>query len=468
MSRSLGVGSSEPEHRSTAAQVLQSFLDELEDTALLIANASPAIDGLPAAADINWASIGGLERKLKRVSMLCAEKTCMEVAGTPVAQGGGESTGLSYRSVHALLRLLLASHRSTQEPAARVADLALLTLANLLESPPWRHIFFRALNEVQLEQEQSDEAVCNETPISGGGSSRGSPATLQDILWKRIIAGSPPSPLTLPLPLASRAGVGESSDTDECPQLHTFSGLASPVDHSAVRLTCHMVRHCPFSFPASSYASLAPQLTDYLLRYSTRAPVASNRGRPISGRAGDGNCKTTDIRNTPAGVGAGVKDGGLQTGLSQDLVVLLDVFAACVRGSPHFRQYVKGSRSKRELLRRLLGLLNSSAPSPSDDGRGDSRGAIVVRALCALTRLLAGDGLEAKVSFASRLLQVFQQMFWFSVCSEYRADLNATATSETSRGGNFLGSINISPHTPRALVLFFQPGPRRSSSVLMH
>lgn len=426
MSRSLGVGSSEHENRSTAAHVLQSFLDELEDTASLPADTSLAVDGLPVAADISWASIGGLEKKLKRISLLCAENTCTEVAGTPVSQGGGGSTGLSYRSVHALLRLLLASLRSTREPAARVADLALLVLANLLESPPWRHLFFRALNEIQLENEQSDEETCNKMPIGGGGSSRGSPATLQDILWKRIITCSPPSPPRPQLPVASRTGVSESGDTDECQQLHTISGLASPVDHSAVRLTCHMVRHCPFSFPASSYASLAPQLTDYLLRYSTRAPVASNRERRIPGRAGDGNCKTTDVRNTPAGVGAGVKGGQLQTGLSQDLVVLLDLFAACVRGSPHFRQYVKGSRSKRELLRRLLGLLNSSAPlpPPTDDERGGGRGAIVVRALCALTRLLAGDGLEAKVSCVLRLSRVVQHVFWFLVCSGYRAVVN--------------------------------------------
>ncbi|CAN0269693.1 unnamed protein product, partial [Scytosiphon promiscuus] len=143
------------------------------------------------------------------------------------------------------------------------------------------------------------------------------------------------------------------------------------VDCAAVRVCCSMVRHRPLSFSASSYASLAPFLVGYLL---------DGRGNGAGGATADS--KKDKNRN---GSSTGCKDteGAAARG---ELVVLLDLFAACARGSPHFRQYVKGLRRKRELFRRLLGLLG-----PRCDGE------IVVRALCALTRVLAGDPLEGKV-----------------------------------------------------------------------
>ncbi|CAN0575816.1 unnamed protein product, partial [Ectocarpus sp. 12 AP-2014] len=92
-------------------------------------------------------------------------------------------------------------------------------------------------------------------------------------------------------------------------------------------------------------------------------------------------------------------------------MVVLDLFAACARGSPHFRQYVKGLRRKRELFRRLLGLLG-----PMCEGR------IVVRALCALTRVLAGDPLEGKVFDRGNALEtaslVIDNLLDLSGCSE--------------------------------------------------
>ena len=167
-------------------------------------------------------------------------------------------------------------------------------------------------------------------------------ASLQEHLWRRIVvadAGALPGdaarpgakgPLQLPSP----------SSTEPRP-------VMPAADRVAVRLCCSMVRHCPLSFSASSYAALAPHLTDYLL---------------------------------------GSSNSNEETASQEDLTVLLDLFAACARGSPHFRQYVKGLRQKRELFRRLLAFLG-----PRCDG------VVVVRALCALTRVLAGDPLEGKV-----------------------------------------------------------------------
>ncbi|CAM9990159.1 unnamed protein product, partial [Phaeothamnion confervicola] len=69
-----------------------------------------------------------------------------------------------------------------------------------------------------------------------------------------------------------------------------------------------------------------------------------------------------------------------------ETVAVVGLLAACVRGSPHCRQRLRGLRSHRALYRCLLGMLgpNSSAE-------------LVTRALSALTRLVAGDELEERV-----------------------------------------------------------------------
>lgn len=228
--------------------------------------------------------------------------------------------------------------------AKALIDLALLCLANLLESPSWRHVFFGVLHEVQREQQQQHlRSGSGGGKPSDGFSSR---TTLQEYLWRRIVAADAPPP-------GNDGGNAAKSGVNPTPSSSPSSALprSLPVaDQAAVRLCCSMVRHCPLSFPASSYASLAPHLADYLLGSDT-GNNSEEVERPRNG-----------------------------------LMVLLDLFAACARGSPHFRQYVKGLRRKRELFRRLLGFLG-----PRCDGR------IVVRALCALTRVLASDPLEGKV-----------------------------------------------------------------------
>lgn len=397
MSRRVGVGSSESEI-SSAAVVLQSFLNEFEEATVLLdpprntAREQPLRDGDGLDPDSDWASTGILQRKLRHVSVLCVDSNDTEMDTTILNDGAG--TDVSYRTVHALLRLVRASQLSSRMPVGaaaagltRVVDLALLSLANLLESPSWRHLFFRALGETRLIQKQEDK-LCGKNDDSGRRS------TLQDILWQRVIAYDLPRPP--PAPLAVRKGNSEVVDSRE----QSGPRLIWPVDHSTVRLTCHMVRHCPLSFPASSYASLAPQLTDYLLR--GEAPVA-NRSRATTRRAG-GNSNATD---SSSGTGAGIGNSTEGTGSSEDLVVLLDIFSACVRGSPHFRQHVKDSRSKRELFRRLLGFLSSSSGPPRGHGDGSVDERIVVRALCALTRVLAGEALEGKVRFSDVRAQCF-------------------------------------------------------------
>ncbi|CAM9935319.1 unnamed protein product [Pylaiella littoralis] len=171
-----------------------------------------------------------------------------------------------------------------------------------------------------------------------------------------------------------------------------------------------MVRHCPLSFPASSYASLAPHLADYLLR---------------SGGSGGGS------------------SGGSTATINEEVVapqnglmVLLDLFAVCARGSPHFRQYVKGIPRKRELFRRLLGLLG-----PRCDRR------IVVRALCSLTRVLAGDPLEGKVFDRANALEtaslVMDSLLDLSgsTCSERTGCVGDSTLGCGDRGGGGGGTL---------------------------
>lgn len=191
MSRRVGFGSSESA-KSSAADVLQSFLDELAETTLLLdpprnaVREQPCWDDDEPILDSGWASTGALERKLRRVSMLCVDSNDTETG--IAALNGGAGADVSYSTVHALLRLVRASRLTPRMPAGaaatglvRVVDLALLSLANLLESPSWRHIFFRALGEVQLEQEQEEKSC-----VGSDGDGHGS--ALQDILWRRVIA----------------------------------------------------------------------------------------------------------------------------------------------------------------------------------------------------------------------------------------------------------------------------------------
>ncbi|CAN0554372.1 unnamed protein product, partial [Ectocarpus sp. 8 AP-2014] len=69
-------------------------------------------------------------------------------------------------------------------PLASLVDLTLLCLANLAESPSWRHVFFRVLHEVQLEQQQSRGGTGGG---SGGEASTTAGTTLQEYLWRRVV-----------------------------------------------------------------------------------------------------------------------------------------------------------------------------------------------------------------------------------------------------------------------------------------
>eukprot|EP00752_Nemacystus_decipiens_P009229 g8244.t1 len=322
-------------------------------------------------------SFYALRRKLVELSaqQVSDDERPLPSAGTrpavPGALAAGISPGLAYSAIDALVRFVerllpLVDPASSDTPGARrsaqrqrqpspptpanaLVDLALLCLANLLESPSWRHVFFRVLHDVQLEQQHRHQRQQQQArAVSGGGGGSGVEpggagvaVSLQEHLWRRVVVADAVA-LT-----GDAAGPGEEAPPP-LPSPSSSSGarpVLPEVDPVAVRLCCSMVRHCPLSFSASSYAALAPHLTDYLLSGSDKG--AASR---------------------------------------EDLTVLLDLFAACARGSPHFRQFVKGHRRKRELFRRLLGFLG-----PRCDG------VVVVRALCALTRVLAGDPLEGKV-----------------------------------------------------------------------
>eukprot|EP00903_Cladosiphon_okamuranus_P014395 g13363.t1 len=310
-------------------------------------------------------------RELSAVQQVSDERqpspgTIRTAATVPGALAAGVSPGLVYSVmnglVHFVTRLLplvgpatetTGAARSAPALANGLVDLALVCLANLLESPSWRHVFFRVLHDIQREQHQQQHHL---RAGNSGAKPSGAGVSLQEHLWRRIVAdaGGPLTSDALRPGVQARAQAQVPLPSPASPERRTA------VDHVAARLCCSMVRHCPLSFSASSYAALAPHLTDYLL-------------------SGGGS-------NTAAAAATTATTNNKEIAAQEDLTVLLDLFAACARGSPHFRQYVKGLRRKRELFRRLLGFLG-----PRCDG------AVVVRALCVLTRILAGDPLEGKV-----------------------------------------------------------------------
>lgn len=431
MFRHVGVGLSE-EHDGCVAEALQSFVDEV---ALIRrpyqSPRAPCPDGgnesSRPAVELSWHLTEKLESKLLQLSKLCVGSGTL--TGTAV-QPVGAFLGVAYRTVDALVRLIDVFRRvfraeggncdsgrltNTKQVAAvpssevdiaviRIVDLALFSLSNLLECPSWRHLFFRVLHDTQLEQQRREESFFSEHGASSPAPRlRGSVITLQDFIWRKIVADSPG---LSPGSLTTHAGAGELEEnraqgcgpsTDCTGELRASAYLVSPVNHAAVRLTCHMVRHCPLSFPASSYASLAPHLAEYILLDTTTGSETArgaDRSRCRAAKGGDGGGGA--FRRT-TGSGGNVQGGGAMSRLRGDFVVLIDLFASCARGSPHFRQYVKGSRRKKELLRRLLGLLNSPVRDPSGASSDVESEKIVVRALSALTRVLAGDALESKV-----------------------------------------------------------------------
>ncbi|CAM9277384.1 unnamed protein product, partial [Ectocarpus sp. 13 AM-2016] len=357
--------------------------------------------GQPEAARLTAWTAGPLRRKLRELSALHVSDDGPSPGGT-----GGVSApfavatppGLVYATLDALVRLvsrllllvdaassdatptLLSAKQDSADapPLASLVDLTFLCLANLAESPSWRHVFLRVLHEVQLEHQQSRGGAGGG---SGGEASTATGTTLQEYLWRRVVVAD--------WTTACGAAVSEARPSPPAPA----------VDRAAVRLCCSMVRHCPLSFSASSYASLAPYLAEYVL---------GEGGGDGGGSGGGGSGGSSHTSRGSSSRRNGSKGGG---GAQTDLMVVLDLFAACARGSPHFRQYVKGLRRKRELFRRLLGLLG-----PMCDGR------IVVRALCALTRVLAGDPLEGKVFDRGNALEtaslVIDNLLDLSGCSE--------------------------------------------------
>lgn len=371
---------------TSQTEVLRSFLDVIVEASSALFHVSPSSSN---PVDDRRKSMARLEAELRRLSAL------------PMEQSAGDGLihadlppGLIYFTMNALVRLveeLLSDEPATacgdgnptivnktdKPPPATstLVDPALLCLANLLEDPPWRHVFFRVLHELQLEPRRGRNRGLQAANRSDGGrESSGArlqkqhsrQSTLQERLWRMIIT-DPTTVTARDSNTATAVSGGGETGGKLVARNSSISALVFPVNRPAVRLCCNMVRHCPLSFPASSYSSLAPHLVDYLIDGGRFTATDS-----IYGRGDNGGTAITSVDED----------------FDVDLTVLLDLFAACVRGSPHFRQCVKGIRRKRELFRQLLAFLE---PQPRHDSR------VLVRALCGLTRVLAGDALEAKV-----------------------------------------------------------------------
>ncbi|CAM9581169.1 unnamed protein product [Choristocarpus tenellus] len=306
--------------------------------------------------------VDGVRGKLRRVSELHVDSN--------ISARLSESAGLAYSAIHALASLCLflvdptPANKAAVPLAAteRLIELVFICLANLLEDPTCRNLFSRALFVLHAErQDRAQERQLSPRPL-----------TFQDALLCRILPGY------------AKGDEGRAHVEDDSCYTSSSANVACTtlsIDHAAARLMCHMMRHSPLSFPASTYAALASHLTGQLLGTGAASSASSVGSSTLS-------ASLSQLRLDEGG-----DDGA-------DIVLIVDMFAACCRGSPHFRQYVKGLRRKRDLYRRLLGLLS---PNNSAD--------LVVRSLSALTRLLAGDPLEGKIFVRNNVEQAASLVF---------------------------------------------------------
>lgn len=341
--------------------------------------------GQPCSRCESGWNITALESKLRQLSTVCVGRAGGAMLNETVS-------GLAHSTVEALVRLVVRllpierlpvpasdndqlSGENKATAARRLVDLAILSLANLLDDQPWRHLFFRVLHQIRVDVHHDEASTTGSCLVRNGPAGLSIPtASVQDALWRRLVTSS----------LAPDVGSATVGDREGCSPKTNFGSddttkvgllpnhpklIVAPLHRGAARLICHMVRHCPLSLSASSYASLASLLTDYLLGETLGRERRDRHQNTASSGKLPGSSKWGNVDMTDS--------------------VLLDLFAACARGSSHFRQYVKDSGRKRDLFKRFLGLLNVG-PQGESDG-------MVVRALCALTRIVAGDPLEGKV-----------------------------------------------------------------------
>eukprot|EP00953_Heterococcus_sp_UTEX-ZZ885_P022743 12567-Heterococcus_DN1.PRE.2 len=291
------------------------------------------------------------------------------------------SGGVLYSCVHCLAVLCQQLLSLNDSALHKLQEAALQALAHLTDDPAVQQLLDRALHTVQTQARRAKPDI-----------------SLQEALLQRVLRGGSKHAATS----------GGSSSPDRSAAAAAAESPLQGIDHTAVQLLTNMLQHVPLCLPASSYAALAPRLVNYLLDHPS--PPAVKTAATANGR-------------------------GVVTDRSEaDLTAAAGLLAACVRGSPHFRQYIRGLRKntsiyhlwtvlsypdavvadylmlftyhnlstqqRKDLFRCLLGLLSAQ----------NSTG-LVARALSALTRSVSGDPVESKVFEPNNALQTAQLVF---------------------------------------------------------
>jgi hypothetical protein len=201
------------------------------------------------------------------------------------------SGGLLYSCVHCLAVLCQQLLALNDSALHKLQEAALQALAHLTDDPAVQQLLDRALHTIQTQARRAKPDI-----------------SLQEALLQRVLRGGS----------KYAAATGNSSSPDRSAAAAAAESPLQGIDHTAVQLLTNMLQHVPLCLPASSYAALAPRLVNYLLDHPS--PPAVKTAATANGR-------------------------GVVTDRSEaDLTAAAGLLAACVRGSPHFRQYIRGLR----------------------------------------------------------------------------------------------------------------------------
>ena len=105
-----------------------------------------------------------------------------------------------------------------------------------------------------------------------------------------------------------------------------------------------MLSHDPLALPASSYAALAPRLVNYLLQQNSALQNGSNghNNNSSSAAADASRVHASSLGMSQSRLGGGSSSATVNR--EADTIAATALLAVCVRGSPHFRQYIRGLR----------------------------------------------------------------------------------------------------------------------------
>jgi hypothetical protein len=205
------------------------------------------------------------------------------------------SGGVLYSCVHCLAVLCQLLLSLNDGALLKLQEAALQVLAHLTDDPAVQQLLDRALHTVQTQARTAKPD---------------SILSLQEALLQRVLRGGSKH--------TAASGGSSSPNQSTAAAAAAAESPLQGIDHTAVQLLTNMLQHAPLCLPASSYAALAPRLVNYLLDHPS--PPAVKTAATANGR------------------------GVVSDRSEADLTAAAGLLAACVRGSPHFRQYIRGLR----------------------------------------------------------------------------------------------------------------------------